>query len=171
MDWPRRLSWIPRTSEMFMGPFKCAVLSRGSNSVYNRDTALEPPPYSLSPENRTVSTPVQRVQEVDVGDREPPYLYLSRRLYFVHTALRIYWGRHEFLPLVCTDLMLRFGSVHGRATVGWMTNVQHRINNNVDATLLCDCNCVYQLVFSPPASWDCPLLVKFAEVPLKIVKT
>lgn len=45
------------------------------------------------------------------------YLYHSRGPYLVQTVLRIYWGRHKLFPLICADLMLRFGSVRNRTTV------------------------------------------------------
>ena len=52
-----------------------------------------------------------------------------------------------------------------------MTNVHDRIDDNVNAALLCNLNCVFQLVFSPPASRNSALLVKLAEIPLKAVRT
>jgi len=52
-----------------------------------------------------------------------------------------------------------------------MTNVHDRIDDNVDAALPCDPDCVLQLAFSPPASRDSALLVKLAKIPLKAVRT
>jgi len=52
-----------------------------------------------------------------------------------------------------------------------MTNIQHRVDDNVDAVLLCDRNCVFQFAFGPPASRDSAFLVKLAKVPLKVVRT
>ena len=52
-----------------------------------------------------------------------------------------------------------------------MTNIQHRVDDNIDTVLLCDPDCVFQLTFGPPASRDSALLVKLAKVPLRAVRT
>ena len=48
-----------------------------------------------------------------------------------------------------------------------LTNVQHCINDDVYATLLCDGDCVHQLALGPPTGGNSAPMVKLAKVPLK----